>query len=237
MPHIPESRIYFQQLKDMCKGYQVEDMIDFIISPSEEVKFTLYRQCDSALYTPPNEHFGIVPIEALEQRRPVIVINSGGPAETVLEGVTGTKVRDRQLYVDSRRSLQIDYPSGELLAKAMIEHMERKTWEHLDEDVLFEKQVTSQTVGAFNPHQFKQERFVRDFSLEGFGARIDEAVLRMFPDRYLPRQPNSTSLTEDNQDEERETSDTVVVLSSLESKLPQKHPKLTSQRNSLRHRA
>jgi len=52
----------------------------------------LYSQCDSVIYTPPNEHFGIVPIEALEQRRPVIVIDSGGPSETVIEGVTGTKV-------------------------------------------------------------------------------------------------------------------------------------------------
>jgi alpha-1,3/alpha-1,6-mannosyltransferase len=76
----------------MCKDYHVEDMVEFIISPSEEGKFTLYRNCDSALYTPPNEHFGIVPIEALEQRRPVIVIDSGGPSETVIEDVTGTKV-------------------------------------------------------------------------------------------------------------------------------------------------
>lgn len=92
MPHIPESRIYFQELQTMCKDYKVEDMIEFITSPTEAAKFTLYRQCDSTLYTPPNEHFGIVPIEALEQRRPVIVINSGGPAETVIEGITGTKV-------------------------------------------------------------------------------------------------------------------------------------------------
>lgn len=83
MPHIPESRIYFQQLQEMCKEYQVEELVEFIVSPSEEIKFTLYRQCDSTLYTPPNEHFGIVPIEALEQRRPVIVINSGGNLFTV----------------------------------------------------------------------------------------------------------------------------------------------------------
>lgn len=67
-------------------------MITFIPSPSDKVKFELYQKCDTALYTPPNEHFGIVPIEALDQRRPVIVCDSGGPAETVLENITGTKV-------------------------------------------------------------------------------------------------------------------------------------------------
>jgi glycosyltransferase involved in cell wall biosynthesis len=92
MPHIPESRIYYELLNQRCTELGIEDMIEFVPSPSEEVKFSLYRQCDSVIYTPPNEHFGIVPIEALEQRRPVIVINSGGPAETVIEGETGTKV-------------------------------------------------------------------------------------------------------------------------------------------------
>lgn len=212
MPHIPESRIYFQELQTMCKDYDVEDMIEFIISPSEEGKFTLYRQCDSALYTPPNEHFGIVPIEALEQRRPVIVVNSGGPAETVIEGITGTK---------------IDHPSGELLAEAMIDHMNRETWEHLDEDELFEKQ---------------RLRFLRDFSLEGFGSRIDEAVLRMFPDRYLPKQIKSTEpVSEAKSEDHNHEQEKVIIIPSIESKLPQPQQKysklLAQQKNSLRQRA
>lgn len=92
MPHIPESRIYYELLQSKCNELNLNDYIEFIISPSEEEKFFLYRQCDTTLYTPELEHFGIVPIEALEQRRPVIVIDSGGPAETVIENVTGTKV-------------------------------------------------------------------------------------------------------------------------------------------------
>lgn len=67
-------------------------------SPTEAEKFALYRACDTVIYTPPDEHFGIVPIEALEQRRPVIVCNSGGPAETVLEGITGSKVVTISLF-------------------------------------------------------------------------------------------------------------------------------------------
>ena len=41
------------------------------------------------LYTPKNEHFGIVPIEAGACGVPVLAVNSGGPTETVLEGETG----------------------------------------------------------------------------------------------------------------------------------------------------
>lgn len=92
MPRIPESRIYYELLQNKCRELNILDLVEFIPSPSDKLKFELYRQCDTTLYTPPDEHFGIVPIEALEQRRPVIVINHGGPAETVLEDVTGTKV-------------------------------------------------------------------------------------------------------------------------------------------------
>lgn len=35
------------------------------------------------LYTPENEHFGIVPVEAMYCQTPVIACNSGGPLESV----------------------------------------------------------------------------------------------------------------------------------------------------------
>ena len=41
------------------------------------------------LYTPPGEHFGIVPLEAMAAGRPVIACASGGPLESVAHGRTG----------------------------------------------------------------------------------------------------------------------------------------------------
>ncbi|KAF8061737.1 mannosyltransferase [Lyophyllum atratum] len=38
------------------------------------------------LYTPANEHFGIVPVEAMMCGVPVLACNSGGPTESVLDG-------------------------------------------------------------------------------------------------------------------------------------------------------
>merc|ERR1719401_1965117 len=40
-------------------------------------------------YTPHREHFGIVPLEAMDAGVPVVAINSGGPKETIVDGVTG----------------------------------------------------------------------------------------------------------------------------------------------------
>ncbi|EHA8590934.1 putative Sucrose synthase 2 [Cocos nucifera] len=36
-----------------------------------------------------DEHFGIVPLEAMAAQKPVIACNSGGPVETIKHGVTG----------------------------------------------------------------------------------------------------------------------------------------------------
>lgn len=149
MPHIPESKIYYEYLLSMSEKLDVNDIVQYICSPTENEKFSLYRNCDTTLYTPPNEHFGIVPIEALEQRRPVIVCDSGGPSETVLEGITGTKIKE---------------PTSELLAEAMIEHMLKESWEHLDIDEMY---------------QYQRERFEKDFSAKGYGRRIDETIQEM----------------------------------------------------------
>ena len=37
------------------------------------------------LYTPANEHFGIVPVEAMSSGLPVLACNSGGPTESIVD--------------------------------------------------------------------------------------------------------------------------------------------------------
>lgn len=41
------------------------------------------------MYTPSNEHFGIVPLEAMLARVPVLAANTGGPVETIQNMKTG----------------------------------------------------------------------------------------------------------------------------------------------------
>jgi alpha-1,3/alpha-1,6-mannosyltransferase len=36
-----------------------------------------------------NEHFGMVPLEAMAAQRPVVACASGGPVESIVDGVTG----------------------------------------------------------------------------------------------------------------------------------------------------
>lgn len=61
----------------------------FLLSVPNDLKVKLLRAATLLVYTPSNEHFGIVPLEAMLARVPVLAANTGGPTETVVEGETG----------------------------------------------------------------------------------------------------------------------------------------------------
>ena len=61
----------------------------FLLSVTTAVKNTLLDDASLLIYTPKFEHFGIVPLEAMLSKVPVLAAETGGPKETVLEGRTG----------------------------------------------------------------------------------------------------------------------------------------------------
>jgi len=108
----PENVEYHKELVDMAKAsnftYQTiwpestnknETEVDkkaiqnaniiFLLSFSENQRTYLLHHSQCLIYTPTNEHFGIVPVEAMYSGLPVIAIESGGPKESVVHGKTG----------------------------------------------------------------------------------------------------------------------------------------------------
>ncbi|KAL2116358.1 hypothetical protein VTJ04DRAFT_8525 [Mycothermus thermophilus] len=61
----------------------------FLLSAPNVLKESLLRGARLLVYTPPDEHFGIVPLEAMARGVPVLAADCGGPKETVVDGVTG----------------------------------------------------------------------------------------------------------------------------------------------------
>lgn len=63
----------------------------FLRNISDDEKLALLRSSNSLalLYTPPNEHFGIVPLEAMACSLPVLACNHGGPKESIEHEVSG----------------------------------------------------------------------------------------------------------------------------------------------------
>ncbi|XP_046686184.1 LOW QUALITY PROTEIN: alpha-1,3/1,6-mannosyltransferase ALG2-like [Homalodisca vitripennis] len=84
-----ENLEYYEELKEKSIKYEVQNKVYFLKSPSDDDKLYLLQQCDCLLYTPSNEHFGIVPLEAMYSQKAVIAVNNGGPVETVVDGETG----------------------------------------------------------------------------------------------------------------------------------------------------
>lgn len=61
----------------------------FLLSVPHELKQKLLHSAGILVYTPTNEHFGIVPLEAMLAGVPVLATNTGGPLETIYDGRTG----------------------------------------------------------------------------------------------------------------------------------------------------
>lgn len=88
-PRVTENIEHYEELVKIVDEFGLSDSVTFLKSPSDEEKKFLLQNCTALLYTPVNEHFGIVPLEAMYMKKPVIACNSGGPLETVIDGETG----------------------------------------------------------------------------------------------------------------------------------------------------
>ena len=88
-PDLPENVEHARELEDLAARLGVADRVTQRRSVSGDEKARLLARCACLLYTPENEHFGIVPLEAMHARTPVVAVDSGGPRESVVDGVTG----------------------------------------------------------------------------------------------------------------------------------------------------
>ena len=77
---------YYLKIAEMAK--RVGD-VRIVADPSDKRVRELYANCTAALYTPINEDYGLVPLEAMASGKPIIAVNEGGPRETVVDGKTG----------------------------------------------------------------------------------------------------------------------------------------------------
>ena len=86
---VKENVDHYLELQQLAAKLNIGDDVTFLRSFTDADKLQLLKYSTCLLYTPENEHFGIVPLEAMYMKCPVIAINSGGPLETVVDGKTG----------------------------------------------------------------------------------------------------------------------------------------------------
>jgi alpha-1,3/alpha-1,6-mannosyltransferase len=84
-----EQRRTLAALRERAAGAGLADRVTFVTSPPDPALRALLSRALCVLYTPVEEHFGYVPLEAMAAGRPVVAVEGGGPAETVVDGETG----------------------------------------------------------------------------------------------------------------------------------------------------
>lgn len=102
---VPENVGYHNELVELANSLDLSNMtaktiptalavpddvqVLFLLSVPNLLKEMLLNSTQLLIYTPANEHFGIVPLEAMLAGVPVLAADTGGPTETVVEGETG----------------------------------------------------------------------------------------------------------------------------------------------------
>lgn len=72
-----------------------------------------------------DEHFGIVPLEAMAAHKPVIACNSGGPVETIKDGETGYLCDPTpQQFSSAMAKLVQDPQMAKIMGKEARRHVE-----------------------------------------------------------------------------------------------------------------
>nr|XP_029120031.1 alpha-1,3/1,6-mannosyltransferase ALG2 isoform X3 [Elaeis guineensis] len=124
---LKENVEYLEELKRLAENEGVLERVRFITSCSTAERNALLSQCICVLYTPKDEHFGIVPLEAMAAQKPVIACNSGGPVETIKHGVTGFLCDPTPLKFSQAMSMLVSDPDMAVrMGKEARSHVKQK---------------------------------------------------------------------------------------------------------------
>ncbi len=128
---LAENRETLVDLQAQARNLHLEHQVVFLKSVPQKELLALVSRCLCVVHAATQEHFGYVPIEAMAAGRPVVVADSGGPAETVVEGVTGfVRPPTAQAFADALARLIVDPAAARDMGRAGREHVRARFSRH-----------------------------------------------------------------------------------------------------------
>jgi alpha-1,3/alpha-1,6-mannosyltransferase len=143
---------YRGELQVLCEQLNLLQEVTFLLDISDDTRAELFQMALCVVYTPDREHFGIVPLEAMYAGTPVVAVHSGGPTETVRDGVTGFLRESTPEAFGQALQEFIQTPTlATQMGKAGRDHVEdkfgtrrfRDEWKVLVKETLSRRKVTS----------------------------------------------------------------------------------------------
>lgn len=133
--------------------------VKFVVSPSDETMADLQRKAAFSLFTPLNEDWGIVPLEAMAQAKAVIAVDAGGPRESIVHGSTGYLLPpDVTAWAATISKLIADPALTRSLGAQAHAHVKRFTWSRFvsDVDTMLERWVMAESASTETAEQVIQ---------------------------------------------------------------------------------
>ncbi len=125
------------RLRGLAEALQIGDRVKFLGRLSEAELVDEYARCSAVWYGAQAEDYGLVTLEAFSAAKPVITcVDSGGPAELVVDGETGFVVQPEPaaVAIALQRVTRPEVAAG--LGEAGLGVARRHSWESVVERLL-----------------------------------------------------------------------------------------------------
>jgi len=122
---------YTDSLKKQTAELGLRDSVLFTGQIAENDLVKLYQNADVYAFTPPEEDFGLGPIEAMASGTPAVVWDNAGPSETVIDGVTGLRAElgNKSDFASKLVQLLLDKSLNKEMCRNAAEYVRRNyTW-------------------------------------------------------------------------------------------------------------
>ena len=127
---ISKDKFYYEYYLRVMKLAEETGNVIVAKGVSEAMLIDFYSRSTAVLYTPSNEDYGLVPLEAMASGKPIIAVNEGGPKETIIDRETGFLANSKEEMARKMALIAGNADLAERMGRNGIERVKKHySWE------------------------------------------------------------------------------------------------------------